>query len=566
MGRNGFLSRLLRDKRGNTFALIAAALIPLLGLIGGGIDMSRLYLTKTRLQHACDAGALAGRKAMGVNAWSTSGTGNSNAAATGMFDGNFQQGDYGTGTRTRSFSESNGAVTGSASAIVPMSVMKAFGMTDRTLAVSCTAKMAIPNTDVMFVLDVTGSMGDIITGDTITKMNGLKKAVKCFYEALQKVNTTAVCGNDPTATTYTGTAQIRMGFVPYSINVNVGGLLPSSYMVDNWNYQSRVPNFNSGGNFTSWTYQQRSVDVSSLKSGSTSVTLNTGTRGANQSATWNGCIEERKTVQITGTPANSDWNPIPSAAYDMDINLIPSTSDDNTRWAPQLTNSVYRRYTRSCGWYSCTDTPSTDPVTVAKNDTLEDMYGVTNPVCPVAAKRLQSWNTASPFETYVNSLSATGNTYHDIGMLWGARLVSPIGMFSGGKGNCTAVAANCTDNLTNIQRHVIFMTDGDTNAINTDYMAYGISSWDQRQTNYNPSNTVMNGLVNTRLQGLCAALKNMNVTVWVISYGPDINATTGSNLSNCASSGKYFPATDSTALLNQFKQIAAAISALRLTN
>ena len=68
-----FLARLRRDKSGNTLAIAAAAFIPLVGIIGSGVDMSRLYIVKTRLQHACDAGALAGRKAMGSGQWSQSG-------------------------------------------------------------------------------------------------------------------------------------------------------------------------------------------------------------------------------------------------------------------------------------------------------------------------------------------------------------------------------------------------------------------------------------------------------------------------------------------------------------
>ncbi|MDE0879433.1 MAG: pilus assembly protein TadG-related protein, partial [Sphingomonas bacterium] len=66
-----FLRRLRRDVRANTLAIVAAALVPLAGMVGGGLDISRLYLTKTRLQHACDAGALAGRKAMGGGSWNT---------------------------------------------------------------------------------------------------------------------------------------------------------------------------------------------------------------------------------------------------------------------------------------------------------------------------------------------------------------------------------------------------------------------------------------------------------------------------------------------------------------
>ena len=47
-----------RDARGNTLAIVGAALVPLAGMIGSGVDMSRAYMAKTRLQSACDAAAL----------------------------------------------------------------------------------------------------------------------------------------------------------------------------------------------------------------------------------------------------------------------------------------------------------------------------------------------------------------------------------------------------------------------------------------------------------------------------------------------------------------------------
>ena len=87
----GFLGRLARDARGNTLAIVSAALIPVAGIVGGGIDMGRLYITKTRLQHACDAGALAGRKAMVGGIWSQSNFA-PRTAANALFDANFQDG------------------------------------------------------------------------------------------------------------------------------------------------------------------------------------------------------------------------------------------------------------------------------------------------------------------------------------------------------------------------------------------------------------------------------------------------------------------------------------------
>ena len=54
-----FLGRLRRNQAGNTLAMVAAAVIPLAGLIGGGVDMSRAYMVRARMQQACDAAALA---------------------------------------------------------------------------------------------------------------------------------------------------------------------------------------------------------------------------------------------------------------------------------------------------------------------------------------------------------------------------------------------------------------------------------------------------------------------------------------------------------------------------
>ena len=238
---DGILRRLAKSQAGNALALVAAGLIPLIGLIGGGVDMSRIYLTKARLQQACDAGALTGRKTMGASSWSASNYAARTAANT-MFAANFKTGAYGTSGLTNSYSESSGKVTGTASVVLPMSLMKIFGQSTKTITVNCDAEMRIPNTDVMFVLDTTGSMGDTNVGDTDTKMNGLKKAVKCFYEALAKIDTAADCGSVPT-TSNSSTVQLRFGFMPYATDVNVGKLLKNDWIADSWPYQTRVANF-----------------------------------------------------------------------------------------------------------------------------------------------------------------------------------------------------------------------------------------------------------------------------------------------------------------------------------
>ena len=165
----GFLSRLRRDVRGNTLAFMAALLVPLAALSGSAIDVARMYAVKTRLQQACDAGALAGRKSM-------SAAGDLDTSATGpaqsFFKNNFQSGWFKTSSVSFTLSKtSENQVAGSATATVPMAVMGMFGMGARTVNVTCEARYDVADADIVFVLDTTGSMA-CLTSDSISTCNG----------------------------------------------------------------------------------------------------------------------------------------------------------------------------------------------------------------------------------------------------------------------------------------------------------------------------------------------------------------------------------------------------------
>jgi Flp pilus assembly protein TadG len=702
------MSRLLKNEEGNIIALFAAAVIPVVGLVGGGFDMSRIYLTQTRLQGACDAGALIGRKTMGLGTW----TANNNAANTQaerLFDQNFPDGAYGTTGLTRSFAESNGNVTGTASVTIPMTLMQVLGQQSQVVSVNCQAELRVPNTDVMFVLDTTGSMEQSIpnSGSSERKIDGLRKAVKCFYEALAKQNITDVtpsdCGEkgDPTPSNL-GNVQLRFGFVPYAVNVNVGRLLPLDYMADRWTYQSREASFTTGSNaipiyqgegspnpggsvtttitdtpwedtgqnigqypsvlltkesecpppggapktelistdgprqlvsqtpttpvygthnsitrtyqqvsstaqrsyrytysalllgrgicrlqsrdtgqqnvttttttteainwtrntnFAGWAYKPVTFNVSGLKDNGTnswrsSLQLPIGTDGANATVNWSGCIEERQTFRGPDNDPSDDWDPIPSTALDMDIDLVPTKSDIATQWGPMLPSVIWQRYlvnTDGSGNKSRSSTRTTSNISVGKDD------GVSMPTvgesCPTAAKKFQTW-TPSDFRTYVNSLTTDGYTYHDIGLLWGARIMSPTGIFA---------ALNAPQNMT-IERHMVFMTDGETNVVHDDYSAYGVHWYDRRQTPTGtaPTNSQLVAMTDARTAALCTAIKNRNINLWVVSYG-DVGGPTNDRLRACATPGKFVQATSVASLISNFKEIAAKISALRLT-
>mgnify|MGYP002778934543 FL=1 len=214
-GRTSFLHNLLHDRTANTLALAAASLVPLMAMVGGGIDASRYYMAAARLQAACDAGALAARRAM------TSDTFNNTHRDIGLafFDQNFNDGIFGVTSRTRSYtSDGTGVVTGTASGVLPSTIMAAFGYNTFNLAATCTAEINISNTDIMFVLDVTGSMADCPDNSNCgsgpgSKIVGLRSAVMNFYDTVESATSPS--------------AQVRYGVVPYSQLSVAGGTLQS---------------------------------------------------------------------------------------------------------------------------------------------------------------------------------------------------------------------------------------------------------------------------------------------------------------------------------------------------
>ena len=89
---NRFRRRFAADIAGNTLAIVAASVVPIAGLVGAGIDMSRAYMAQTRLQMACDAGALAGRRVMSGGVFNTT----VKNEALKFFRFNFPTGESGT--------------------------------------------------------------------------------------------------------------------------------------------------------------------------------------------------------------------------------------------------------------------------------------------------------------------------------------------------------------------------------------------------------------------------------------------------------------------------------------
>lgn len=482
-----FLARLARDKRGNTLAMMGMALVPIAGMIGSGLDMSRAFLTKAKLQNACDATALATRRLMGGNVLAES----HRVEGRRFFTFNFPPGTMGTSgvvpTIEADPTDPTIVVVTVATA-VPTSLMRIFGKQNVEIEVTCNADQDLVHNDVMLVLDVTGSMNCTIGSGRLgcdpeegnSRIAALKGAAGKLYTALYET--------DPDIIT-------RFGFMPYAMTTNVARDLNANWIRSPGLYYRR-----SGSSYTSSSVTQTSDWMTAWKS-----TSNPG----------RGCVEERSSyARRTDTNITID-----TAVSLEDINWV-DTGNANLKWQPY-------------------DPDSTDSGQVE--------------TCPAPATRLAEYASLTAFNDKVTTSTSLrgGQTHHDVGMMWGLRYLSPTGMFSAA--NPTMIGTRRVD------RHLVFMTDGQMKVDGPFYSHLGIPN--ARQRVQGPG--THEDRAERRLLSACNRAREMNITVWVIAL--DVGAT-DANLRNCAADAQhYFEAETPVALQGVFETIGNSIAKLRLT-
>lgn len=661
-----FLTRLARDKGGNTLAIMGAMLIPMTALTGSAIDMARIYLVRVRLQQACDAGVLAGRKFM-VDSTATTLDTNASTQATNFFNNNFRAGWMQTNTVSFTPAKTtDNQVSGTASATVPMALMGMFGAPAKVVNVTCEARYNIDDTDVMFVLDTTGSMS-CLPGDSDSTCNSyLGSATSVQYNrpadgALGQATGSVNSANDSVAgypnslgfyiTEKSGsrisalrtavvdfynslqanvqsTTHVRYGFVTYTSTVNAGAAvmdLNAGYMVgggsgtNNATYQSRtvtgqylkstpaqttaydatvqascntttrtpaatasqpytfdassqavevVKSWNAAQSGTNkckvvtsyygpiWTYQPVSYDVSNFIS-QTSITDPSKLDGSTTS--WQGCIEERQTT--AGTTSFSTA----SLPADLDPDLVPNS--DATRWKPMWPEVIYYRNFSGTSFSSTANVTSTaasagdTSKTSSYNNTLSPWY-YSNYVYPKSYEMIScgkpvrrlSTMTLQDIKNYVNAADfrPIGNTYHDTGMIWGVRMLSPNGIFA----NDTAAWPGKQAPT----RVIVFLTDGDMAPTMTAYGMYGNEYLDKRVTGGDYANQT--SYHNARFLAECAKAKALNIVVYTVTIGPSVTT----QMQQCASStDKAYYTTSGSDLSTKFQAIASQVAKLRLS-
>ena len=378
--------------------------------------------------------------------------------------------------------------------------MKLFGRADISISTACQADQDYVNNDIMLVLDVTGSMNCAAGTGT-----------SCTYQATKQTNSRldrlqAAAGNLYDALAGATGVRIRYGFMPYSMTVNPNATLTAAWMRGTTKYHKcKTTNTNGCA-----TWDPDTADVAP-------------TSGAL-------CIEERSDIGGAAWPIR-----ISSAVTQADIDTVPSTNAQ--RW------------------------PRYDPTitTGEGNASYGTTYANLISFCPAPAVKLAVYSTKAAYQTQVNNALAKvgGYTNHELGIIWGMRYLSTTGLFAAENPATWTVGGKAV----RVDKHIVFLTDGDMTADNNNYSSYGIPVKDNRLS----GTASLEQKHKDRFANACTRARTTGgATIWVIALD-NANGDDTPYLKACASGDDHFYQTDGSNLASIFTLIGKGIGKLRIT-
>lgn len=272
---------------------------------------------------------------------------------------------------------------------------------------------------------------------------------------------------------------LKIGIVPFSASVNVG-----SYGLG----------LNPDGTTYDTPFVTRPATDDYINPAS-GINYNSGTTGTTNH--WRGCILERGGGADLTDAASPNWG-------------------------------MYR-YPRICSRYNSNGTCRT----YSNNDPNN---GCTmNRIVPLT-------NDQSVLQSAIDGLQATGNTYINVGLVWGWRVISPTFPFTEGSEYGDV----------DWSKTIVLMTDGDNVPYNQ-YSAYG---------SY-PGLSDAN--LDSKVTTVCNNVKAKGITLYTITFQSGISNSTRTLFRNCATKEEfYFDAPSNQDLIEVFENIANQLSQLHI--
>jgi Flp pilus assembly protein TadG len=592
LGGSTFLSRLRRNERGNVVALVAASLIPLLGAIGGGVDMTRAYMAEARLAQACDAAALAGRKVMTDNDADEGSEARDEIEKFVAY--NFPEGTFGATEVVMAEPEvsDSGELTLALSSSIPAQLLHLVGVDSISINAECSARRSGVNVDVMLALDVTGSMAWSIAGSadgSNARIIALRAAAKSFLGVLNELHTQLADSG----------MRVRVGILPYSQAANVGKLLyaedPTYIDYSSQPYATDLGNPTMETQWNSfrsrWEYRWVNASVSGSYDDETLSLDEFVTKGLAETTpanpyAWKGCVEMRSTV--TDIDSGDDpYTTIPNNAWDI-LDVAPGESYGGgtaPKWRPFFASpwegaNTYGPKTSgsdmtltSAPWSQVNwdmNTSWRTSTSIVYNDTAlsysSDYNGGKstrgpNKNCPDEARLLATIDDTeeTSLGSYIDALKPNGGTYHDIGMYWALALISPNAPF---ENETSYLAAGYSGDAPEVKKYIVFMTDGELDP-STSYTAYSRYDWDKRTSTSTSEPTAQH---RARFRMVCEAAKKQGIEVATVVFSTSVGDTDRTSLESCAtSSDQYYEADTAEDLEEAFTNIAENIGYLRVS-
>lgn len=500
-----------QDRRAVAAIVFAMALPMLVASAGIAVDLSTAYNAKVRLGQALDKATLAAASFTGTDA-------QIKQMMQNFFYANYPATKYGTPHDVNLTIEGS-IMTATAYTRVPTTFMSMFGIDNVDVYGTSQVVRELAGVEAVLVLDVTGSMA----GNNIA---ALKTASTNFINTMfSKI---------------TDVQYIKIGIVPWSDAVNVG-----SYG------KGKTP---GGANYGSIFVDNPTSDPYTATPAS--IQYGSGTYD------WGGCVLERDAASaLTDTwPPNWKMYRYPSgsckaynctgyncAAYNCLAYQCAAYNCTKTNKQGQCTQhgNTCVQYGTTCQTYgnTCVQQGNT---CVSWGNTCVSWSNSPNTNCPTSPI-LPMTNDKAALQNKINTLPTQGNTYSNLGMVWGWRVISPDAPFS--------EAAPYDD--PKWSKTVILMTDGD-NTINNVYSGEGPAGCTGCSTTVTQQN-------NKFLQ-VCTNMKAKGIRIYTITFQSAINSTTKSFYRNCATtSAMYFDAPSNQNLIDAFASIANQLSQLHLT-
>lgn len=620
---SAFLTRLRRDQRASTAAMMGAAFLPTLLVLGLGIDVGRGYIVKSQLQTAVDSAVLAAAQSCKTDSSGATPVADPEQAipqAETYFNDNFPENYLGTANRELKRDEMctgpqfmRVRLTGQAD--MPFTLGKLAGLQPVTITATAAAESAVnPSTlETVLVLDVTGSMREALSG--ATRIDALKAAAKDFVDILYYNDETKHADSN------------AIGIVPYNTTVNMGSWATSrlgttvkavpgftDQVLSGLNWTGCLENDDSAQDLSSTlTVQDPGAwdirsEISGIASSSAprlnpyhmkprwvknSLTADRANPTSDYYKAGTGVVYDQRyylgtNLMVPGTVAAHDLI-ANSAAYreffyeyyiglnagsgNAQNDVIVKTDGsyyppgDPAAWKVDMRRVPY--YWNPTGanipytGYPVSSTAFKRPE--AYGPSALNTRGATNQ-CPASAMPIQYNRTRSTYKNWIDSNIVAHDpgigTLHHAGLIWGYRMVQNATAFP--RLNTTSKPA---------KRVLVFMTDGNWNSganatgttgqrLAEDVYTFYRTINDKRLT-ATATHTAIAAQSARRFAKVCQAAKDNGIAVYVVALAIE-DPTSDALFQQCAP-GKYKKAATAAELRQMFQEIAREVIDLHIS-